>query len=96
MNEIFEELHDAAWNVLHDHPGCGLTAWKDLLLIEYPTEALDALSGDEKAVSEALDKLWQERYADKLTGIEKSFADWAAFFSSQDTAGTYDRLVQNG
>lgn len=41
--DFYEELKEAAWNILHENPGTDFGDWQDMLIEQYPTEVVDAL-----------------------------------------------------
>lgn len=44
--DFLAELKDAAWNVLHENPGCEYDEWVQTLVEEFPAEVVDALGTD--------------------------------------------------
>ena len=57
---FLEELKDAAQEVWQDNPGTTFEEWRHTLIVQYPTEIVDALGTDEKEVNSRLYELWEE------------------------------------
>lgn len=95
--ELINELLDGAWNVLHDHPGCDLQEWMEILCKEYPLEIGDAIGCEEKVVNDTLSQWWHEMpYTDSITGITMLYHEWAKKFSCYEEVIKYDDSIIAG
>lgn len=93
--DLIADVKDAAWNILHDHPGCSQEDWRTLLVYSYPTEIIDAFGVDPEHIDSQLYKIYEEEeYTDQATGIKKIFYQWAEIFSNPQTVEIYDLLVE--
>ena len=92
MDDIFEELRYAAFEVLLLHPATTRDTWVQLLLEQYPTEVIDALGTDEENARERLNKMWGEDYTD-TAGETRSYADWAALFATENDVSNYYKTI---
>lgn len=89
------ELMAAAFETLLFFPGIDYERWKDVLLLEYTEEVIDALGDEADEVNEALLELWHDvAYADESTGIEKKYCDWAALLKNKSMVDYYYKLVE--
>lgn len=93
-SDFYEDLKDAAWNVLHDNPGCDRQDWIDTLIRQYPTEVVDALGTDPYDVHAQLSDLWDMEYEDSETGLCERYRDWAEYFVTERTVELYDILKE--
>lgn len=93
-SDFYEDLKDAAWNVLHDNPGCDRQDWIDTLIRQYPTEVVDALGIDPHDVHAQLSDLWDMEYEDSETGLCERFRDWSEYFVTERTVELYDVLKE--
>ncbi|MBD5283354.1 MAG: hypothetical protein HDS31_01915 [Bacteroides sp.] len=92
--DFFAELKEAAWNVLHENPGCDFGEWQSTLVEEYPSEVVDALGSNPFDVYPALSDLWDcYDFEDPDTGECHTFANWAEFFATDRSVELYDMLV---
>lgn len=57
-SDFYGELQDAAWNVLHENPGCDFKDWVQILMEQYPTEVVDAIGSDPIETYASLADLW--------------------------------------
>lgn len=90
-----QELKDAAWNVLHDCPGCDCGDWTQELFEQYPSEVLDALGVDPYGVRAQLEDWWDSMdYEDERTGMCERYRDWAEYFCTDKSVELYDLVVQ--
>lgn len=90
--ELLNELHHAAFEVLLLHPGTTRDTWVQTLMEQYPTEVTDALGTDEQNARERLNKMWCEDYTD-TAGKTHSYADWAARFSTEEDISNYYKTI---
>lgn len=90
------ELKDAAWNVLHENPGCGYKEWIQTLMEQYPAEVVDALGPDPEKALRALSELWKDgNYIDDVTGEIHKFEEWAKYFETEHSIKLYDILTDS-
>ena len=93
--DLYDDLKEAAWNVLHDNPGCGFDEWSSTLVEQYPTEVVDALGASSKEVYAALADLWDSTdYGDLETGECHTLQQWAEYFATDKSVELYDKLVE--
>ena len=93
MNEeLLNELHHAAFEVLLLHPGTTRDTWVQTLIEQYPTEVIDALGTDEETTRERLNKMWHEDYTD-TAGKTRSYADWAALLATEEDISNYYKTI---
>lgn len=93
MNEnLIEELHHAAFEVLLLHPGTTRETWVQTLIEQYPTEVIDALGTDTKQTRERLNKMWHDTYTD-TAGVTRSYAEWAALFATENDITEYYKTI---
>jgi hypothetical protein len=93
MNEeLLNELHHAAFEVLLLHPGSTRETWVQTLMEQYPTEVIDALGADTETTRERLNKMWGEDYTD-TAGVTRSYADWAARFATDAAITEYYKTI---
>ena len=93
MNEnLIEELHHAAFEVLLLHPATTRDTWVQTLLEQYAVEVADALGTDTKQTRERLKKMWCEDYTD-TAGVTRSYADWAAQFATDAAINEYYKTI---
>jgi hypothetical protein len=90
--ELFNELHHAAFEVLLLHPGTTRDTWVQTLMEQYPTEVTDALGTDTETTCERLEKMWDEDYTD-TAGETRSYADWAALFATENDISNYFKTI---
>lgn len=57
-DEFYEELKEAAWNILHENPDTDLENWKMMLIEQYPTEVVDALGTNPPEIFAELSDWW--------------------------------------
>lgn len=94
-SELYDELKDAAWNVLHDCPGCDCGDWMQELFEQYPSEVVDALGVDPYEVRAQLEDWWDSMdYEDERTGMCERYRDWAEYFCTEKSVELYDWVVQ--
>ncbi len=92
---LYAELKDAAWNVLHENPGCEFGDWRQMLLEQYPSEVIDVFGSDPEEVYAQLAEFWDsEEYDDPDTGLNERFKDWAEIFANEWSVQLYDMLVE--
>ena len=92
--DFYAELKDAAWNVLHDNPGCGFDEWVQTLIEQYPTEVVDAFGSNPAETFQSLTDMWDtDFYEDEETGECHSFSQWSEFFATDKSVELYDLLV---
>lgn len=88
------ELKEAAWNVLHENPGCDFDEWRQALIEQYPTEVVDALGSDPFEASASLADMWDSwDYEDIETGECHTLQEWAEYFATEKSVELYDLLV---
>lgn len=93
--DAMQELKDAAWNVLHDCPGCDCGDWMQELFEQYPSEVVDALGVNPYEVRAQLEDCWDSMdYEDKRTGKSERYRDWAEYFCTEKSVELYDWVVQ--
>lgn len=92
---IDEALKQAAWNVLHDNPGCECQDWIDTLVNEYSSEVVDVFGDSPEDVFASLTDWWDcMDYEDENTGMCETFSDWAEYFVTERSVELYDLLVE--
>lgn len=93
MNEnLIEELHHAAFEVLLLHPSTTRDTWVQTLMEQYPTEVIDALGTDTETTRKRLNKMWHDTYTD-TAGETRSYADWAALFATDADVQAYYKTI---
>lgn len=93
MNEeLLNELHHAAFEVLLLHPGTTRDTWVQTLMEQYPAEVKDALGTDTETTRERLNKMWGEDYTD-TAGNTRSYADWAALLATENDITEYYKTL---
>lgn len=90
--DLLNELHHAAFEVLLLHPGITRDTWVQLLMEQYAMEVTDALGTDEETTRERLKKMWGEDYTD-TAGETRSYADWAALFATENDINNYYKTI---
>lgn len=90
--DLIDELHHAAFEVLLLHPGTTRDTWVQTLMEQYPTEVIDALGTDTETTRERLNKMWGEDYTD-TTGNTRSYAEWAARFATEEDISNYYKTI---
>lgn len=94
FGSFFEELKQAAWNILHENPGTECGEWIAMLIEQYPTEVVDALGTNPMEVEAQLCDMWDcNDWEDEETGECHSFATWAEYFATDRSVELYDMLV---
>ena len=93
MNEeLLNELHHAAFEVLLLHPATTRDTWVQLLMEQYAMEVADALGTDEENARERLIKMWGDTYTD-TAGKTRSYADWAALLATEEDISNYYKTI---
>lgn len=93
--DFLAELKDAAWNVLHENPGCEYDEWMQTLVEEFPAEVVDALGPDPEEAYQSLSDLWDSgEYEDEVTGENHRFKEWAEYFATERSIELYDMLAE--
>lgn len=93
MNEdLIDELHHAAFEVLLLHPATTRETWVQTLMEQYAAEVTDALGTDEEQTRERLNKMWGEDYTD-TAGETRSYAEWAALFATDADVQAYYKTL---
>lgn len=93
--DFYEELKEAAWNILHENPDTDLENWKMMLIEQYPTEVVDALGTNPPEVFAELSDWWDGMgYDDGITDLCYTFRDWAEYFATERSVELYDLLVE--
>lgn len=93
MNEdLIDELHHAAFEVLLLHPGSTRETWVQTLMEQYAMEVTDALGTDTETTREWLNKMWGEDYTD-TAGVTRSYAEWAALFATENDITEYYKTI---
>ena len=93
--DFYEELKEAAWNILHENPDTDLENWKMMLIEQYPTEVVDALGTNPPEVFAELSDWWDGMgYDDGITDLCYTFRDWAEYFATERSVELYDVLVE--
>ena len=93
--DFYEELKEAAWNILHENPDMDLENWKMMLIEQYPTEVVDALGTNPPEVFAELSDWWDSMgYDDGITDLCYTFRDWAEYFATERSVELYDLLVE--
>lgn len=91
---INDNLQDAAWDVLHDNPGCDMQKWMTTIIKEYPAEIVEKFGSDPRDVYHRLSEWWNGMaYADEVTGICQTYREWAQFFKNENAKAYYDQVV---
>lgn len=93
VDEFYEALKDAAFEVLQEELGLDEASWADILVECHGETVTDALGDNPYEVFSALADLWESPYLDPNTDIEKDFSEWAEVFSNETTADIYYTLV---
>lgn len=90
-DETLDELKAAAFEVLHLNPGSEFGDWQSELINNYSAEVIDVYGGhaNPEDVFSGLSDLWQSEYKDVATGIERTFAQWAAIFCNEEARDFY-------
>lgn len=92
MDDIFEELRYAAFEVLLLHPASTRETWVQTLMEQYPTEVIDALGTDTETTRKRLNKMWHDTYTD-TAGVTRSYAEWAALFATEEAISNYYKTI---
>lgn len=93
--DFYEELKEAAWNILHENPDTDLENWKMMLIEQYPTEVVDVLGTNPPEVFAELSDWWDGMgYDDGITDLCYTFRDWAEYFATERSVELYDLLVE--
>ena len=93
--DFYAELKYAAWNALHENPGCDFNEWVQTLIEQYPGEVVDALGAHPAETYASLADMWDTGdYEDEATGECHSFKDWAEYFATDRSVELYDMLAQ--
>ncbi len=91
----FEELKQAAWNILHENPGTECGDWIAMLIEQYPLEVVDALGTNPVEVEAQLSDMWDcMDFDDALTEETHTFAEWAEYFATDRSIELYDKLTE--
>ncbi len=94
--DFVDDLKDAAWDVLHEHPGADCRRWMECLIREYPNEIIDALGTEPEEINEQLNQWWVAmRYLDDVTGLHYTYREWSEVFVTAQSITDYDSLVKN-
>lgn len=94
-DEFMDDLKQAAWNILHENPGCECGDWITMLIEQYPMEVVDALGANPFEVEPLLSDMWDcNDYTDECTGECHSFKEWAEYFATDHSVELYDMLVE--
>lgn len=94
--DLYAELKEAAWNVLHENPGIDFGEWSQSLIEQYPTEVVDALGSNPMDVYASLADMWDsDDYTDEETGECHSFKEWAEYFATDRSVELYDLLAES-
>lgn len=88
--DLIDELHHAAFEVLLLHPGTTRDTWVQTLMEQYPTEVIDAL--DTETSRERLNRMWHDTYTD-TAGNTRSYAEWAALFATDAAITEYYKTI---
>lgn len=91
--DFIQELKDCAWNVVRENPGIDRSEWIDELIMQYPSEVVDAYGVNPPEVFHCLSDLWEMEYTDPDTGEWDSFAGWSEYFATNPEA-LQERLRQ--
>lgn len=95
MTDFYGELKEAAWNVLHENPGCDFDIWVQTLIEQYPAEVVDALGSNPSETFAALADMWDSvDYEDAATGEFHTFQEWAEYFATDRSVELYDMLAE--
>lgn len=93
--DFLGELKEAAWDILHEEPGCEFGDWQSILVERYPTEVVDTLGCDPEYVYSALADWWEcMDYEDAETGECHTFKEWAEYFATERSVELYDMLAE--
>jgi hypothetical protein len=93
MNEeLMNELHHAAFEVLLLHSSSTRETWVQTLIEQYPAEVTDAIGTDEETTRERLEKMWGDTYTD-TAGVTRSYAEWAALFATENDITEYYKTI---
>ena len=90
--ELINELHHAAFEVLLLHPGTTRDTWVQTLMEQYAMEVTDALGTDTETTRERLNKMWGEDYTD-TAGVTRSYAEWAALLATDAAITEYYKTI---
>ena len=93
--DFYADLKEAAWNILHEHPGTDFGDWQMMLIEQYPTEVVDALGTNPPEVFAELSDWWDcMDYDDGVLEIPHTFREWAEYFATERSVELYDLLVE--
>ena len=93
--DFHEDLKEAAWNILHENPGCEFGDWQQMLIEQYPTEVVDALGTSPEDVYAAIADWWDSMYyEDPSTGMCERYRDWADYFATDKSVELYNLLAE--
>lgn len=92
--DLFGELKDCAWNILHENPGIDMDEWIDLLMRQYPAEVVDAIGSHPAEVYASLSEMWNDEYTDRYTEECNTFRGWAKRFFSYRAIDRYDKASE--
>lgn len=96
QDPFLTELKEAAWNVLHENPGCGFDEWVQTLMEQYPTEVVDAIGSHPAETYATLTDMWEtEDFEDTDTEECHTFAEWAEVFATDRSVQLYDSLAED-
>lgn len=90
--DLIDELHHAAFEVLLLHPGTTRDTWVQTLMEQYPTEVIDALGTDTETSRERLNRMWHDTYTD-TAGNTRSYAEWAALLATEEDITEYYKTI---
>ncbi len=93
--DLYEDLKEGAWNILHENPGIDFGDWQVMLIEHYPTEVVDAIGSHPAEVYATLTDMWDcDEYEDTDTEECHTFAEWAEIFATDWSVRLYDSLAE--
>lgn len=65
-DDLYAELEEAAWNILHENPGIVFADWRQMLIEQYPSEVVDVYGRDPEVAYGSLAEMFNSLTSDKL------------------------------
>ena len=88
-------LREAAWNILHENPGCVYEQWRQKLMEQFPAEVADALGVNPEEVYKRLSNIWSfSEFEDTDTGECHTIRVWSEYFATERSVELYDSLSE--
>ncbi len=64
--DLYAELKEAAWNILHGNPGMVRNEFIQEIMLQYPAEVVDMYGSDSDIVCESLTEMFDSLISGKL------------------------------